>query len=315
MRAGRSFIVKKLQAIDTVLRIRGVSVLDTEPKFCLRGRLNCVLSCLGIWVDTQLFGHRFALSSDMKFRLVLLFSILLFVFSAFAREPAIFIVDTTATDMYGGSSVYYLDEYYAIQAWKKVAPQMKIVVIRADSNQSLTQQLENWMRAEPGRYEIQALQIMSHGARRTLANEKRTFVMRLPEGFETLFAPIKGHFAKGARVILDGCLVFANMDDAKRIEVMTKSLQNLGITDGEIFGYKSDVWTLDGYFRNDPLNKDIPWEKRRNYMIGNLFPYISWTTTYLLKVFNNKGVALTLSPQHASALRDTSYGDFFDRAF
>lgn len=238
--------------------------------------------------------------------------LLIFIFASclWAKTPVVILINTTEHDRGGGTSVDYIDEFYALEKWKNLEPETKKIVIREDSNEGLRKKLADFVRADGNQSEIVGLHILSHGARRTLANESRKFVIRLPEGVEKVFAPIRNSFAPNAKIVLEGCLIASGMEDEKRIELLSQSLKNFGVETGQLFAYKSDVYDMMAFFKNDPWNKDIPWSKKGPYMVGNFFPYLTWPIAYYLERSNNKGVVLTLTP-HDATLTDSRLSTFF----
>ena len=215
---------------------------------------------------------------------------------AFAQTPAVFIINTQEHDRGGSTSVYYLDEYYAIEKWKNIAPEAKIIMIRAESNEQITRSLEAWIKPDPKKYVIIGLEIISHGNYRTLANENRKFHLLFPEGLGAIFSPLKNSYALGARVVLDGCEVISRMSSEQIKKNLKVALTTLGIAEGEIYASQTDFYEVSPYYKNNPFNSDIPLEKRIRFLVGNalVFPPL---VTYALQKFYNSGVLLRINSE------------------
>lgn len=117
----------------------------------------------------------------MENRLKTTLAFLILAFSVFflkaqadeKKEKLIFVVNTTENDERGGATAPYLDEARFADYWAKFDPEAKVVIIRADSNQSAALQIQNWMRPDPSKKEVVGLSIHSHGAAGAIFNESK----------------------------------------------------------------------------------------------------------------------------------------------
>ncbi len=235
----------------------------------------------------------------MKALLVLFSS--LFISMTALCDQLIFVINTTEEDQAGPVTAPYLDEARWSKEWSNVisaqkdGQKIRLIPIRANSNQEITKALELWMRPDnDNSHEVLGISIYSHGTKMTLLNESNKVLLQLPTDLATVFQPVIGRFAKGARVILTGCEVLEGQSEPTVYTSLRGMAQTLGLQSGMIYANVTkgfDPYTLLA----SPLNSDIKPKKR----LAALATYVLWPFSSLglplaSKVIFNKGYVLNL---------------------
>lgn len=210
-----------------------------------------------------------------------------------AAQPLVFVINTKEHDIRGSVTAPYLDEAADIQTWQKIFPQAQIVRIRANTTSEIRKVLELYMQPPAEAPQVLGLFIRSHGERMKLFNENETFTLSLAHDLPSVFQPIAGHFAPGARIVFDGCSVLEDMKPDEAAQALKGMLNDLGVRDGSIyanhtFGYEG----LESFYRTEITNKDIPWTQRANTALFYGVLPITLPISYLMRVGFNRGYYL-----------------------
>lgn len=219
-------------------------------------------------------------------------------------ESFVFVINTTAEDNMGPATAPYMDETRWSQQWRTSfeksghavhGAKIQIIPIRANSNQELTRSLNFWMTPLPtdaGPREVVGLGIYSHGLPMTLLNESEKFKLNLPGDIAAVFAPIIGHFAVDARIVLMGCLVLDGQSEITAGQTLASFADAFGLKRGLVYANATkgiDPYTLLG----DPLNSDIrPMKRAAIFLNYLLWPLTSFVVPAASRFYYNHGYAL-----------------------
>jgi hypothetical protein len=212
-----------------------------------------------------------------------------------AKSQLVFLINTTEFDRGGGHTTNELDEYYDIQHWQKIFPNAQIVRIRSATNDGVELDLKTWMRPEMGEEkEIVGLAIASHGDQMVLVNEPETFSLPLPYGLTVTFASLRGHFAKGARIVFNGCSVLSSMDVVSAHLALASILDALDVKDGSVYANKTIGMQTSRLIQNgNVLEPTLSAEVRATLIYAYLTWPISMPLLYLGEYAFNRGYKLT----------------------
>lgn len=232
--------------------------------------------------------------------LIVLFSSLFISMTALG-DQLIFVINTTEEDQAGPVTAPYLDEARWSKEWNGIMAShggdktVRLIPIRANSNQEITKALELWMRPDnDNSHEVLGISIYSHGTKMTLLNESNKVLMQLPTDLATVFQPVVGRFAKGARVILTGCEVLEGQSEPTVYTSLRGMAQALGLQDGMIYAHVTkgfDPYTLLA----SPFNSEIKGKKRFAALATYvLWPFSSIGLPVASKFILNKGYVLNI---------------------
>jgi hypothetical protein len=224
-------------------------------------------------------------------------------------DELIFVINTTQNDDRGPSTAPYLDETRWMKKWEPLVSEnnkkIRIISIRANSNQKILKALEFWMTQDESseeRHEVKGLVVYSHGDRMVLLNESQEFIMKLPTDIISTFQPIQGRFSKDARIILTGCKVLWEQSPMTAYSSLKSIADSFGLNSGLIYANKSDG--VDPYtLFADPFNADIKTPKRlAAFATYLLWPFSTTVLPIMTKYIYNQGYALLIDKQEANLL-------------
>jgi hypothetical protein len=233
-------------------------------------------------------------------------------------DRLVFVINTTEMDERGAVTAPYLDEYRWSREWQTIAGSVenkassepikkpiKVVTVRANSNQEITRGLALWLNTPAGMkaHEIAGLGIYSHGDLMRLHNESRDFQIELPSDLKNVLAPAVGRFAKGARIFFSGCNVLWGQSEITAESSLKSIAEALHLSDGIVYANYSkgfDPYTLVV----SPFNSDVKLNKR----LASLATYLIWPVSIAaLPLFSNyifnQGYALAVRGTQTKLLK------------
>jgi hypothetical protein len=259
----------------------------------------------------------------MEIRLRTTLAFLILVFSVFflkaqadeKKEKLIFVVNTTENDESGGATAPYLDEARFADYWAKFDPEAKVVIIRADSNQSAALQIQNWMSPDPSKKEVVGLSIHSHGAAGAIFNESNQFHLRLPHDLPTVFGSLKGYFSNNARVTFDGCQILYGKSPKEATVMLNSIAESLGLSSGMIYANQSMGGQMMDVYKVSIFNQDISKKMR----LAALLQYLTWPVSvpaskYIDSNVFNQGFLFEKLPSGKTNLYTAKYSAAFEKS-
>lgn len=227
----------------------------------------------------------------------------------FAKQQLVFLINTGETDFRGGKTADYIDEHYDQKMLEKIFPKARVIRIRASKTEQITEKLNFWMLPNPDEKEVAGLFISSHGTRMFIANEKKTFQMRLPFDIKYVFEPIIGRFAPNARIIFNGCRILKGKDKYDVNHALSSILDAFGVEDGMVYANHSAGLFLTRMWMNaDPLNPEVVTSAR----IASAAFYAGWFVAlpiiYIEERIANRGYIMNRVSNQSHVYKAT----FFD---
>lgn len=265
----------------------------------------------------------------LRFLLAALGVVLSLADSAQAADHFVLIVNTLKEDSRGHGDTLYDNDYYYKQILKSY-PKSIPLFINETENVMIRRKLDQF--AHDPDLVIDALIVDSHGMsfdesatdprnpfKVLLGNESSKFFLLLSDrkSVESIFRPIVGRFASGAKIIFTGCFLLAFGNERDKFQMMSNIAQSFGLKDGGIYMNESAGTTQTEIYFAQPADAGgasemVKWRKLFQLGAVVMLPLMWYSEHYEF----NQGHFFRIHSSQAKGLSSARMtASTFDRAF